>query len=85
MRIMFAATLSNILWDWDCHLLLFLSVNPDQYTLPHGASSGIASKQCAAYQTSEREGSRSATISAHICFTDWKDPITRLNCLRSRE
>ena len=48
-----------------------------------GASSGIASKLCAAYQSSDRAGSSSAIISAHMCFTAWNEPITRSNCLRS--
>ena len=47
------------------------------------ASSGTWSKAWAAYQIRARVGSRSATISAHMCLTAWKEPMGRLNCWRS--
>src|SRR3546814_11970786 len=46
------------------------------------ASSGAASKAWAAYHTSDLHGSFFAVISAHMCLTAWKLPITRPNCSR---
>ena len=37
---------------------------------------------CAAYQSSDRDGSISAKQSAAMCFTAWKLPIGRPNCSR---
>ena len=47
------------------------------------ASSGTSLKAWPAYQTSARQGSKWAAISAHMCLTAWKEPMGRLNCSRS--
>ena len=47
------------------------------------ASSRRSSHANAAYHASERTGSTSAAVSAHMCLTAWNEAITRSNCFRS--